>query len=297
MIQSASTDEFEETLSGLDSRPSPAPERPRAGEGDEILPPPIAELARGIEPAAAREFLHSLFVEIFQLLGLVERVRSAVEGGQALDDVARIFKGLKKSSHYLLTNVEMAELRVEGLSAAFVEALEAAGFALRHELKRVFQRDFGGAGGTQDKLRREALRDCALLENCFQQLAIGLARSFDTDVSGTTLFENCRERREQSVELCAELNGLLDEVRSLERGFNLFLALALVNRVRGFRRERLHHLMYRDWEDFERIAEELEETYSDHDAMKKLLNRMSCYYEALLKQVEMRAVLREGPHA
>ena len=288
------TDETEEDLSGiLSSSRQPLTAGAAPGDSSEGLPPRLAALVRAIEPPAVREFMRRLFADIAKLLARLGRVTDAAGQDGELGGLRRVLDALNKSSRYLLTNLETAELRVDGLPAPLAEALEAAAFALGHELRRVFETELAGAGGTQAPPPQGALRACALLENCFQQLTISLARAFDEDMTGAALFENYRARREQSLTLRGELKSLLSHVRTVEGEFGVLSSLALLSRVRRFRYEYLHHLMYGDWEDFERFADALELSHESEGEMAVLLNRLSCYVEALLSQVGMRAVLAD----
>lgn len=291
--QAQPTDDLEEDLSGLVSRSAAAVESHAPEAQPQGLPPQLAALVRGIEPDGLREFTSCVFADISRLLGGVEAVRRAAANGCSLEGLLRVIAALKKSSGYLLTNIETAELRVEGMPGALTETLEAAGFALRHELRRAFEQELAGRDGARPG-RQDVLRGCALLENCFQQLTVSLARAFDAGVTGAALFENYRRRREESLALRGELRELLGEVRRVEKGYSIFSSLSLLNRVRRFRRECLHYLMYRDWEEFERFADALELCYDSEGEMRVLLNKLSCYVETLLGQVAMRAVLAEG---
>jgi hypothetical protein len=294
-IHTPPTEEFEEDVSPpLPPRTLPLAESARAEGSADGLPARLAFLVWGIEPPGVREYVRGLFTDIIKLLGHVESVRGAVENGGPLGGLPRVFEALRKLSGYLLTNVETAELRVEGLPDSFTETLGAAGFALRHELRRVFEKELNAEGGDGAEPRRGVLRACALLENCFQQLAVTLARSFDASLSAALLFENYRRRREESLTLRAELRALLDDVRRVDQNYTPLSSRALVNRARRFRYECLHYLMYRDWEDFERFADALELCYESEGEMSVLLHKLSCYLETLLNQIELRAVLTDG---
>ena len=258
-----------------------------------VLPPLLASLVAGIEEPAPRRFMRDLFTETFKLLSQVGRLRDAVEQGGAPDGVQHVLAALKRSSAYLLTNIETAELRVEGLPDALTEALEAASFALRHESRRVFEAELGGARGGQTTTTQSVLRACALLENCFQQLTVCLARAFAPGLTGAAVFESYRRRREESLTLRLELQALLISIRAAEREFSVLTSLALLKRVNRFCDERLHFLNYKDWEDFERFADALELSYESDEAAGPLLHKFSCYVEALLSQVQLRAVLAD----
>ena len=291
-----STQDLEEAMSDLappGAQPSPLWAAP--GGGMEGLPPLLAAVVRGVEPPGLRQFMRNLFADVGRLLTLAECVRGAVERSGSLAGVPPVLDALRTSSRYLLTQIETAELRVEGLPVPLVEALERAGFALRHELRRVFETELASTGADGEPQPRAVLRACALLENCFQQLTICLARTFEAGLTGAVLFDGFRRRREQSLALLTELRALRDDVGEAERGGGVAANLALLGRVRRFRYERLHCLNYGDWEDFERFADALELSYGSEGEMPALLHRLSCYVGTLLSQVEMRAVLAEQP--
>jgi hypothetical protein len=288
------SEESEKDLSPSPSPCAPPPARSAGSEGSaDGLPPRLAFLVWGIEPPGVREFVRGLFTDILKLLVNVESVRGAVENSGSLDGLPRVFEALRKLSGYLLTNVETAELRVEGLPDELTDNLAASSFALRHELRRVFEKELNAEAGDRPEPRHGPLRACALLENCFQQLTVTIARTFDASVSGVMLFENYRRRREESLTLRAELRALLGDARRVEKHYTALSSRELLHRARRFRYECLHHLMYRDWEDFERFADALELCYESEGEMRVLLHKMICYLEALLNQVGMRAVLTD----
>ena len=299
-IHTLQTESAAEDLSGLltpSNPPAPSTQMPPNAENSDGLPSQLAELLRAIKPSGLQDFMRTLFVEIRQLLASVEGIRNDLQKGTPLEELCQHFEALRKPSYYLLTNIETAELRIEGLPDRLVEPLEAASFALSHELTRVFKKEPGVGMPAHSEPQRNILQDCALLENCFQQLTIGLARSFDASMSGVRLYENYRKRREESVELLREMRGLLLEIRALQKEYSLLSGLGLLKVLRRFRYECLHYLMYRDWEDFERFVDALELSYESEGEMKVLLHKMSCYVEALLNQVKMRAVLTEKADA
>lgn len=287
--------EHEEDLSDLIAARAPVTPASNPTEGGlEGLPPLLAALVRGVGEPAPRQFLGGIFADIVRLLGQLEGLKGAVGRGASPDAVRHVLGALKKSSSYLLTNIETAELRVEGLPDPLVEALEAAAFALRHEMRRVFETELAAPADGGAPRPQAVLRACALLENCLQQLTICFARTFEPAVTGAALFESYRRRREQSLALREELRVLLTDIRRAEREFSVLTGLALLNRVNRFRRECLHYLLYRDWEDFERFADAVGLCYESEEESGALLHKFSCYVEALLSQIEMRAVLAEG---
>ena len=65
----------------------------------------------------------------------------------------------------------------------------------------------------------------------------------------------------------------------------------LIERLAKFRDISLKYLMYRDWDDFERFMEEVIIT-SGASGLKDVLHRFEVYLEALLGEVNKRAVLQ-----
>jgi hypothetical protein len=184
---------------------------------------------------------------------------------------------------------------VEDISEEVRGILDSVGFALRHEVRRVFDAELGVAQEGGLKLAPEImLRAHWLLENCCQQATVTLAQAFDPSLRAEDLFPDIRDRREQSIALCRELEDLNLRVRGALTSPSVRAAATLLSHVRRFRYERMHLLMYRDWESFERFADALEETYDSMEAMDDVLHRLSCFLEALWGQVRMRTVLAEG---
>ena len=89
---------------------------------------------------------------------------------------------------------------------------------------------------------------------------------------------------------------LLEQVYGLDRDSGLLRNLGLINRLKAFREEFLHILMYRDWEEFENFIDEIVSTYQAMEDLTHVLHRFTCYLEPLLKQVGMRDVLVRYQH-
>jgi hypothetical protein len=162
-----------------------------------------------------------------------------------------------------------------------------------HELRRVFAGEL-----TRGRPRTTAglvIRACGLVENCLQQSVITLAKAVDPSVTGVEIFEDYRERRESSLALRRELGTLAELIATAgSRETSVLGNVSVLRHVRRFRYEHMHLLMYRDWEQFERFADALEENYESVETFRKLLHTFSCYLTTLHGQVCLRAVLSDG---
>ena len=195
----------------------------------------------------------------------------------------------------LLDFTEKQALQTEGISERLYEVLDGMSFALRHEVRRVFEDDLGDLSSEEPhEITQAKIADAhRILTNCLQQSIITLAQVFDPRLDGRQLFDNSKARLKQSLLLCKDLWTMINLVRRAERNFDADLINQVMDRVKAFRNGSMHYLMYRDWGHFERIVEELECSLRGELDSGPVLHQFLCYLETLLGQVKLRAVLAE----
>jgi len=260
------------------------------------LQPRLALLLDDIGAGDVRELMRTVFTHASRILGLVVRVRKELEQEGAAEMVPTLLREVSSESRQLLAVVETAELRVENFGDALRETFDSVAFAMGHELRRVFADELARRDGPAGRGVRPVtiVRACGLIENCLQQSVVTLAQAFDPTVTGLTVFEDYRERRENSLVLRDELASLVTQVRAADTGAPSVLAnISVLRHVRRFRYEYMHLLMYRDWEEFEKFADALEENYEAAETFPRLLHSFSCYLLTLHRQVSLRSVLAE----
>lgn len=261
------------------------------------LPARLALVINQIGAEDARELMRQIFAHSARVLANVKRIRVELEQEGAGTSVPALLREVSAESRLLLTLVETAELRVEQVTDSLRETFDAVSFAMGHELRRVFAGELtrhGGGGGRPRATAGLVIRACGLVENCLQQSVITLAKAFDPAVTGVDIFEDYRERRESSLALRAELGALAQSVQAGSREPSVLANVSVLRHVRRFRYEHMHLLMYRDWEEFERFADALEENYESVETFARLLHAFSCYLTTLHGQVSLRAVLSDG---
>jgi hypothetical protein len=237
--------------------------------------------------------MRELFAHASRLLGHVRRVRLEFEQDGEAGVVPLLLRKLRVESRHLLTMIETAELRVEELGDALRETFDSVAFAMGHELRRVYEVELARLDGPPGAglSAAAAVRACGLFENCFQQSVITLAQAFDPAVTGVAVFDDYKERRDQSLRLRAELSALTARVKAWEAGAGMLANVSVLRHVRRFRYEHMHLLMYRDWEEFEGFADALEDHYESPEQFAHSLHSFTCYVETLCQQVSLRAVL------
>jgi len=195
----------------------------------------------------------------------------------------------------LLDFTEKEALQVEGLGENLYEVLDGMSFALRHEVRRVFE-EHGEEPNAEEppEITHAKLNDAhRVLTNCLQQSIITLAQVFDPRLDGRQLFNNSKARLKQSLILCKDLWTLTNLVKRAQLDTNDQSISLVLHRIESFRSSSMHFLMYKDWGHFERLARELEASVRKQFDYGQLLHKLSTYLETLLGQVKNRAVLAE----
>jgi len=247
--------------------------------------PQLRALAQAAQPAAVRHFVGQAFQDLTRLLGYLDAVDSADSTGEDVGPLLSIIQGEGLS---LSDFIESA--RASGqLDGPLAEAAEGAAFAIRHELRRVFEREL--ARPAEADGARPITADAAeVLRNCFQQAVIILAHALDPAVSDVSLFGDIELRRERSQLLYEDLGALLRLVRHTEQHYSPQALSLFVVRLHDFRQRSMRYLMQKDWAMIENFAAQVSAQRSEH-AVKTFLHQFGSYLEILLSHVRMRAVL------
>lgn len=193
----------------------------------------------------------------------------------------------------LLDFTEKQALQTEGISDVLYTVLDGMSFALRHEVRRVFEEDLRDLSSEDaHEITQAKIADAhRILTNCLQQSIITLAQVFDPRLDGRQLFDNSKARLKQSLLLCKDLWTMLNLVRSAKRTLDPDVINQVMDCVRAFRNGSMHYLMYRDWGHFERIVEQLDGLLRGELDSGPVLHQFLTYLETLLGQVKLRGVL------
>jgi hypothetical protein len=257
----------------------------------------IASLLEEIDEPMLRTLVMRIFSDLARLLEYLRMAETALESEPAPLENIPFFMLVHEEARALQFFIENRALRAEVCKRAHLsDALEGISFALRHELKRVYEQELSGLGaGESDRIIRGRITYArGLLGNCFQQSLIILAQAFDQSLTGAQLFNDLPTRVEQSLVLRRDLWTLVRLARRAEADAGLESTIAFIQYLETFRHGSMHYLMYRDWQVYERFVDEVMATGSIAE-IAPILNRFACYLETLFGQVRMRAVLANHP--
>ena len=260
------------------------------------MQPRLLSILESIEHGATREFVRGVFEDLRRLLGYLDGVREAVGREGTADQAHFIFEAVRCEALATAGGLDYFCACLD-TPDALSEELERTSFAVRHELRAVFERLLPAAQAAADAgAARTILAEAHdLLRNCFEQSTVSLARVFRPGVDAADLFEDIRAKRDNSLLLYEDLEALLRSARYAEWHDG---AEALVNfseRLELFRAESMRHLMQKDRESCQNFIDGLTlPLLGDRRSRRLYMHRFTCYLEILLKHVSMRSVLADA---
>lgn len=249
----------------------------------------LRALTEATHPTALRHFVGQTFADLTRLLGYLDALDSASASGEETGVLFSIIQGEALSLSDLLD----ARCTDDHLTKPLAEALESAAFAIRHELRRVFERELARAGEADSggfEARTITADATEVLRNCFQQATVIIAHALDPSVNDVSLFGDIQLRREKSQRLCEDLAALLRLVHHTEQHYSPQALTLFVVRLHDFRLRSMRYLMQKDWVMIEGFAAQVSAQRSER-AVKTFLHQFGSYLEVLLSHVRMRAVL------
>jgi hypothetical protein len=271
----------------------PVPALEERGAGTKPRPQPPAAATPMNSPMD--EVVQPVCAELHSLLNHLKLIEGTLTQGHDIQRTVVVFRLIHQRALTLIGKIEALATQLGASHETLRVALDTTGFALKHEVRRVYEVEAKGlceAAGLQ--FSRSALtRAYGLLQNCFQQSAITLTQVFNPTLEGDELFEEYKARGGQSVILRKELLLLLQKVRGITKESGVLQVLNVINSLKRFRQETMHFLMYRDWEGFEAFVDEIITTYDEAGDLDHVLNRFTPYLETLINHVNMRAVFNK----
>src|ERR1043165_3156229 len=253
------------------------------------LKPQLRPIVAGIKQSHLRDLIENIFLDFERILGYLDQVRDLLHETGSTGQALVLLEAVRSESFAAAAYVEQQRTSLN-LAFELSEEMERIGFAIGYEVKAAYSRIV--ASEPEDNVQC-AIEDAhGLLRNCFQELTTMLAQVFDPTLKRANLFDEVRERRENSRELYDDLSALLRAARHAESvqddvSLELFFA-----RFEHLCTGSIRHLMQKDRETCQGFAEDFE-TARQFNGLKFFLHRFACYLEILIKHVGMRSVLAD----
>ncbi len=258
------------------------------------MPAPMVALLARLAAHPRHAMMQRTFGDLTRMLGYLSLIENKVRQERLLVATMSVFLRLHSEARTLVTFLEGDAWREARNDEVLAGALEGVGYAIGHELRRVFELELVGLDElpTPSAVRARLEHAHGLLRNAMQQSLIVLAQVFEPEVNGEELFDDFAARRQESLKLYRELEQLLQLAQHVEATGEQSAIALLLARLTRFREECMCHLMYRDWDEYESFITELRTTKSKF-ALATVLNSLTCYLETLLNQVRMRSALAD----
>jgi hypothetical protein len=251
-------------------------------------------LTNMINDDAARSAVSKVLTDLVFLLDCVSSIavpRNTIEARE----VGSLLDTVRSEACSLALFIEKNALPLDGLGDSLSDMLDSSAYAINHEVRRVFNGDLAHVSlDRNDQETRGAIQHArGVLNNCFQQCMINLARMFDSSLTSSGLFQDWQSRRESSLALYQDLSELIALVQ-----VNLMDAPDrpidyLEVRLASFRQGSMQSLMYKDWQLFESLTEAILVAMRRGESPGPPLHHMGCYLETLLAHVKSRSVLSD----
>ncbi len=235
-----------------------------------------------------------VFEQISRLLEWLGFIEQTLEKDRPLKQTLPIFSLVNEEAQTLIDLIDNRAIKLEGISQDLFDTLDGTSYAVKMELKKVFARELVGVSELKHSPTIYGKLENAhgLLQNAFQQSAVGLAQAFDRNLDGGRLFDNFQTRLEQSLLLRKELWIVMQVVRKAESEGEDFSTAKLHDGLVSFRNGSMRYLMFKDWEASERFIDEVISARGVSE-LTPVLHRFGAYLETLHGQICMRAVLAE----
>ncbi len=251
----------------------------------------VTVLTNSISDEASRIAVGRVMTDLVFLLDYLSLVKVCPQDPSGGKEITSILNTVRDEAGSLVAFIENHALQLEGLEEILREALDGTAFAIKHEVRRVFENELahGHLDLAEQEIQDSVLYAQGVLTNCFQQSMVSLARVFDESVSEAHLFQDWQARRERSLVLCRDLSALIRLVQISEKE----PLDCLADELRSFREGSMQYLMHKDWKEYETLSDRIILSLSNRTQPSDLLHQLRCYLETLLAHVKARAVLAD----
>ena len=258
----------------------------------------VSVLTNSISDEAVRLAVGKVLTDMVFLLDYLSLVAGPRDLG-GIKEVIAILNTVRGEARSLSLFIENHALKLEGLDDSLSDTLDSTAYAINHEVRRVFVGELSKMTLDRDdqESRGVLLHAQGVLTNCFQQCLINLARVFDASLTDARLFQDWQSRRESSLVLYHDLSELIELIKASEKDSLKYFPRQsleyLEERLISFREGSMQCLMYKDWQQYEALSEEIISSIRHGESPADQLHHMGCYLETLLAHVKARSVLAD----
>lgn len=265
-------------------------------EFDRIEHPEITTIIKNIAAPDLRQEMAQVFLESFRLLRYLNFIGEDLRADRPLKRSLLIFSLIYSEIRVLLEFIDSRILTANTLEEEQRDIIDGCSYALRMDLDKVFGKELIGFVKLRQAppLYAKVENSHGLLRNCLQQTIVGIANAFNPQLTGGQMFPDFQTFRDQSRQLRSDLWRVIMHLRYYEANVEEAHAGGLIDELVAFRDGSMRFLMFRDWEQLERMHDEIVSATSP-DEIRRHIHLFATYLETLLGQINLRAVLADDP--
>lgn len=256
----------------------------------------LVTLINSIDNEIVRQEIAKVLIEFFRLLKYLDFISSDLNQDRPLKNCLPIFTLIRTEAYGLIQFMDKTLLNIADLPTQVLNSVDGCVYALQMDLKKVFGRELLGLVGLTQapSIYAKVENSHGLLRDCFQQSVVTLVQIFEEGFDGLKIFNSFQTKLDQSVRLRLDIWRLLRAFRKFQHEPAQNKIAEVNDHITLFRDTSLKYLMYKDWDDFEKMTYQAMSTRVLED-FTKIIHVFATFLEALLGQINMRAVLANNP--
>jgi hypothetical protein len=263
---------------------------------DKIDNPNLVNLINTIDNELIRQEITKTLIEFFRLLKYLSFISNDLNQDKPLKNCLPIFTLIKIEAYQLIQFMDKVLLHIADLPSQVANSIDGCVYALQMDLKKVFGRELLGLVNLNQAplIYAKVENSHGLLRDCFQQSVVTLVQIFEEGFDGLKIFNSFQTKLDQSLRLRLDIWRLLCAFRKFQKEPAQNKIAEVNEQITIFRDSSLKYLMYKDWDDFEKMTYQAMSTRVLED-FSKIVHVFATFLEALLGQINMRAVLANHP--
>lgn len=256
----------------------------------------LAKIIESIDNESIRQEIVKILLGFFRLLKYLDFIALDLTQDRPLKNCLPIFILIKIEAYQLIHTMEHKILNIADIPQSVSNSVDGCIYALQMDLKKVYGRELLGLIGLTQAppIYAKIENSHGLLRDCFQQSVVTILQIFESEFDGLKIFNSFQTKLDQSLRLRLDIWRLLSSFRKFQSAQSESKINDINDQITIFRESSLKYLMYKDWDDFEKMTYQAMSTRVLED-FSKVIHVFATFLEALLGQINMRAVLANHP--
>ncbi len=249
------------------------------------------DIVFGLEMPGIQEQMEIILLEFFRILRLIRYIQDEMRQRFDVRKLLVLFGYCYLSYQSFIDLLNRSREYLDRYQPEIVEAIFSATFALKTETRKVFDEHLGSIrpDATVEETYAEMEDALGLTQNAFRQCFVGLIHLLNPRFDERRLFDDMRQRHEQSVTLMNDLTELRQLSKDAGEGDDQTTWVAVLQALETFMETSMLHLFFKDREPIQAFNSELRQSVVDD--RRFLLHRFEIFLTTLLGEVSKRWVL------